>query len=58
MRFVSCAMHLSPHGDVEDLRLAHVGVVNYLFASRLGRQVKDARAKERETERRLGAAPP
>jgi hypothetical protein len=27
--------------------------VNYLFASRLGRQIKDARAKEREIERKL-----
>jgi len=31
----------------------HVGVVNYLFASRLGRQIKEARAKEREIESRL-----
>jgi type III secretory pathway component EscU len=36
----------------------YIGVVNYLFASRLGRQIKDARAKEKEIERRLGAAPP
>ena len=28
----------------------YVGVVNYLFASRLGRQIKEARAKEREIE--------
>jgi hypothetical protein len=34
-------------------------VVNYLFASRLGRQIKEARAKEREIEGRLGGdAPP
>ena len=32
----------------------YVGVVNYLFASRLGRQIKEARAKEREIETRLG----
>jgi len=32
----------------------YVGVVNYLFASRLGRQIKEARAKEREIESRLG----
>jgi hypothetical protein len=31
----------------------YVGVVNYLFASRLGRQIKEARAKEREIEMRL-----
>jgi uncharacterized membrane protein (DUF485 family) len=31
----------------------YVGVVNYLFASRLGRQIKEARAKEREIEGRL-----
>ena len=31
----------------------YVGVVNYLFASRLGRQIKEARAKEKEIERRL-----
>jgi hypothetical protein len=36
----------------------YVGVVNYLFASRLGRQIKEARAKEKEIEARLGAAPP
>jgi uncharacterized membrane protein (DUF485 family) len=35
----------------------YVGVVNYLFASRLGRQVKEARAKEKEIERRLEGAP-
>ena len=35
----------------------YVGVVNYLFASRLGRRVKEARAKETEIERRLGAPP-
>jgi len=32
----------------------YVGVVNYLFASRLGRQIKEARAKEKEIESRLG----
>ena len=32
----------------------YVGVVNYLFASRLGRQIKLARAKEEEIEKRLG----
>ena len=31
----------------------YVGVVNYLFASRLGRQIKEARAKEKEIEGRL-----
>ncbi len=31
----------------------YVGVVNYLFASRLGRQIKEARAKERDIERKL-----
>jgi hypothetical protein len=31
----------------------YVGVVNYLFASRLGRQIKEARAKEREMESKL-----
>jgi hypothetical protein len=31
----------------------YVGVVNYLFASRLGRQIKEARTKEREMERSL-----
>jgi type III secretory pathway component EscU len=36
----------------------YVGVMNYLFASRLGRQIKEARAKEQEIERRLGVAPP
>lgn len=35
----------------------YVGVVNYLFASRLGRQITEARAKEKDIERRLGAAP-
>lgn len=34
----------------------YVGVVNYLFASRLGKQVKEARAKEKEIERRLEAS--
>jgi uncharacterized membrane protein (DUF485 family) len=33
----------------------YVGVVNYLFASRLGRQIKQARSKEREIEGRLDA---
>jgi hypothetical protein len=32
----------------------YVGVVNYLFASRLGRQIKEARMKEREIESTLG----
>ena len=32
----------------------YVGVVNYLFASRLGRQIKEARANEKEIESRLG----
>ena len=36
----------------------YVGVVNYLFASRLGKQIKDARAKEKDIERRLEVAPP
>jgi len=36
----------------------YVGVMNYLFASRLGRQIKEALAKEQEIERRLGVAPP
>jgi hypothetical protein len=36
----------------------YVGVANYLFASRLGRQIKEARAKEKEIERRFGSAPP
>jgi hypothetical protein len=31
----------------------YVGVANYLFASRLGRQIKEARAKEKEIERKL-----
>lgn len=33
----------------------YVGVVNYLFASRLGRQIREARAKEKEIEGRLGS---
>ena len=32
----------------------YVGVVNYLFASRLGKQIREARAKEKEIEGRLG----
>ncbi len=36
----------------------YVGVVNYLFASRLGRQIKEARAKEREIESKLGESRP
>jgi hypothetical protein len=32
----------------------YVGVVNYLFASRLGRQIKEARTKEKEIESKLG----
>lgn len=31
----------------------YVGVVNYLFASRLAKQIREARAKEKEIERRL-----
>ena len=31
----------------------YVGVANYLFASRLGRQIKEARTKEQEMERSL-----
>lgn len=31
----------------------YVGVVNYLFASRLGRQIKEARGKEKEIEKRI-----
>jgi hypothetical protein len=34
----------------------YVGIVNYLFASRLGRQIKEARAKEKEIEGRLGSS--
>jgi uncharacterized membrane protein (DUF485 family) len=33
----------------------YVGVANYLFASRLGKQIREARAKEKEIEGRLGA---
>jgi hypothetical protein len=33
----------------------YVGVVNYLFASRLGRQVTEIRAAERELEGRMGS---
>jgi hypothetical protein len=36
----------------------YVGVVNYLFASRLGRQIKEARATEKEIERKLGEGLP
>jgi len=36
----------------------YVGVVNYLFASRLGKQIKEARAKEKEIEGRLGPVAP
>jgi len=36
----------------------YVGVGNYLFASRLGRQIKEARAKEREIEGRLSETRP
>jgi hypothetical protein len=32
----------------------YVGAVNYLFASRLGRQIKEARIKEKEIEGRIG----
>jgi flagellar biosynthesis protein FliP len=31
----------------------YVGAVNYLFSTRLGRQVKQARAKEEEIEKRI-----
>jgi hypothetical protein len=34
----------------------YIGVANYLFASRLGRQVREARAKESEIGRRLEAS--
>ena len=33
----------------------YVGVVNYLFASRLGKQIKEARVKEKEIASKLGA---
>ncbi len=36
----------------------YVGVVNYLFASRLGRQIREARSRESEMERRVEAPPP
>jgi hypothetical protein len=36
----------------------YVGIVNYLFASRLGRQIKEARAKEREIESKLSESKP
>jgi len=36
----------------------YVGVANYLFASRLGRQIKEARAEEREIESKLGESMP
>lgn len=36
----------------------YVGVVNYLFASRLGRQIKEARAREHEIEKRVEASRP
>jgi len=32
----------------------YVGVVNYLFASRLGKQIKEARGKEKEIEKKIG----
>jgi len=32
--------------------------VNYLFASRLRRQIKEARAREREIESKLGESGP
>jgi hypothetical protein len=35
----------------------YVGVVNYLFASRLGRQIKEARAREKEIEGKLNQTP-
>jgi hypothetical protein len=31
----------------------YVGAINYLFSTRLGRQVKEARAKEREIEKKI-----
>ena len=37
----------------------YVGVLNYLFASRLGKQVKEIREAERELERKIvGQVPP
>ncbi len=36
----------------------YVGVVNYLFSSRLGRQIREARAKEREIESKLAESRP
>ena len=36
----------------------YVGVVNYLFSSRLGRQIKEARAREKEIAGRVEAPPP
>ena len=36
----------------------YVGVVNYLFASRIRRQIKEARAKEKEIEGRLSETRP
>ncbi len=36
----------------------YVGVANYLFASRLGRQIREARAREREIMARVGTSPP
>ena len=36
----------------------YVGVVNYLFASRLGRQIRQARSQEAEIEKRIGAPEP
>ncbi len=35
----------------------YVGIVNYLFASRLGRQIKEARAGEKEIEARVEPSP-
>src|SRR5271169_6124038 len=35
----------------------YVGVVNYLFASRLGRQVREIRKAERELEKRITGTP-
>ena len=35
----------------------YVGVVNYLFASRLGRQIKEARAREKEIEGKFNQTP-
>lgn len=36
----------------------YVGVANYLFASRLGRQIREARSREKELEKRVEAPSP